>query len=119
MSAIDCLLLWAFIFDMILVRLSGRDWCVDGIAGTAGGGPEIDCGFMKFLMLCIRACVNLVNIGILDFFFTLFSALTVAVVGRLLVEDGSTSVRLEGGGGGGGVSGVATSMDLVWTTGNP
>ena len=65
-----------------------------GIIGTAGGGPDIDCVFMKFLMLFILACVNLVNIGMLDFFFRAWSRTGVSAGGKLLVEGGSMLITL-------------------------
>lgn len=55
----------------------------------------MDCGFMKFLMLDMRACVNFVSIGMLVFFFRLLSIIDSSGGGRLRVDEGSTLMTLD------------------------
>ena len=54
----------------------------------------MDCVLMKFLMLCILACVNFPSIGMLAFFFKGWSSDSCRGGGRLRVDDGSRLITL-------------------------
>lgn len=72
----------------------------------AGGGPDMDCVFMKFLMLCILVCVNFPSMSLLDFFFKLLSLASCLAGDRLRTEGGSRLITLS-------EDGVATSSGFA------